>query len=308
MDYHPYCDIWPLMEGLDFDKLKADIAAYGLRMNLITYRGKLLDGRNRERACEAAGIVPRYADANVKTDEEALELVVSLNEHRRHMSMEQRSFAAARLANFKPGRPSELTLAPARVSSIKSTGGSFAVRDAAARLNVSPGSTARARAIIQHGTKADEEDVLKGRVSLTARAEQLTKRNKPAPNRLPRQEPRKISLPQGNSLISLTPQQVDPEFIGTPMDFTKKYGHVQIMTAEQYATDRFGDWVSLARTFVRAGREHPEIREVDHNWLRNPSARDIAKLTEALEYLRPKVAELEALLAIAVKSLQAKQV
>ncbi len=47
----------------------------------------------------------------------------------------------------------------------------------------------------------------------------------------------------GKSLL-LTPEQVDPEFQGTPMEFTTKYGHVQVETAEQRAhrpLHRLGD-------------------------------------------------------------------
>jgi len=80
MKHHPYTEIWPLMSGDDFEKFKADIKANGLRMDVITYKGMVLDGRNRERACEAVGVTVRYADAGVGTDADALALVVSLNE------------------------------------------------------------------------------------------------------------------------------------------------------------------------------------------------------------------------------------
>ena len=103
-----------------------------------------------------------------------------------------------------------------------------------------------------------------------------------------------------------TRQEVDPEFTGTPVEWIDKYGHVQILTAEQYATMRFADWVSNVRALTRRWKELPELKNVDHNWLRSPKPNDVAKLTEALEYLRPLLTEAEALLKRAVEALQAK--
>lgn len=108
--------------------------------------------------------------------------------------------------------------------------------------------------------------------------------------------------PDAPPMKHLTRQEVDPEFVGTSTEWIDKYGHVQIMTAEQYATMRFADWASGAKALAKRWKELPELRNVDHNWLRAPKAYDIAKLTEAMEFLRPVIAELEALLACAVSA------
>ena len=59
MKAHPYADILPLLEGEAFDSLVADIRANGLLEPITIHEGMILDGRNRYRACEAAGIEPQ---------------------------------------------------------------------------------------------------------------------------------------------------------------------------------------------------------------------------------------------------------
>src|SRR4029077_12050262 len=108
MKHHRFSEIWPLMNGKALDDLALDIAAHGLRTPILTYQGEVLDGRSRERACEMAGVAARYEEAQVASDDEALDLAVSLNQHRRHLTKEQLAFVAARLSNLKRGRPGKL--------------------------------------------------------------------------------------------------------------------------------------------------------------------------------------------------------
>jgi ParB-like chromosome segregation protein Spo0J len=298
MKHHPFTEIWPLLSGKAFAQLKADIKANGLKMPVLVYKDQVLDGRNRQRACEEIGAAVRYVDADVKNDHEALNLVVSLNQYRRHLTVAELAFAAERLATLKEGNPYlNLTSSKELVRSETRS-----LRDAAEAVNSSYGSAKRARTIRLHGTVEDINEVIVGSTSLLAKSEELLRKarattvNRLKPNR--NSGDRVLTFVNAPPIPALTQEQVDPEFKGTPIEFTDKYGHVQIKTAEQYATMRFGEWSSIMRALAKRHRELPPIsRPVDHNWLRSPRPYDLVKLREAMQYLRPIFVEAEALLA-----------
>jgi len=90
---HPVAEAFPLIEGDEFEALVADIKAHGVLEPIWLHPdGRVIDGRNRMRAAEAAGVeVP----TRVWNDDGSLtDFVVSLNLHRRHLSAGQKSFLA----------------------------------------------------------------------------------------------------------------------------------------------------------------------------------------------------------------------
>ena len=92
-EFHEVANIFPMMQGEEFDALKADIAANGLREAIWLHPdGRIIDGRNRYRACCELGIEPEYHTWNCSGS--LVSFVVSLNLHRRHLTPIQRAAIA----------------------------------------------------------------------------------------------------------------------------------------------------------------------------------------------------------------------
>jgi ParB-like nuclease domain len=111
--FHPLADIFPLMEGEEFDALVADIKANGLNENIVLYEGKVLDGRNRYRACMKAGIEPHFCRL-LKSDDPAA-YVISANIHRRHLTAEQKRELIAKLIKAQPEKSNRQIAKTAKV-------------------------------------------------------------------------------------------------------------------------------------------------------------------------------------------------
>jgi hypothetical protein len=107
--FHPLADIFPLMEGADFDALVADIKANGLNDRILLYDGMIIDGRNRYRALLAAGLEPAdidklhcLVDARAIIGDDPLTFVISANLHRRHLTRKQKREVTAKLLKAQP--------------------------------------------------------------------------------------------------------------------------------------------------------------------------------------------------------------
>jgi DNA-binding Lrp family transcriptional regulator len=100
---HPFADLFPMLPDDELRRLADDIKASGLRQPIIVDKqDRIIDGRNRQAACELAGVTPTY-EPFTGNDNEILKLVVSLNIHRRHLTESQRAMVAASVANLRIG-------------------------------------------------------------------------------------------------------------------------------------------------------------------------------------------------------------
>ena len=94
VEFHPVTEIFPLMQGEQYDQLVQDIHENDLREAIWLHPDKrIIDGRNRHRACVDAGVDPRFRTWDGEGS--LIQFVVSLNLHRRHLTSSQRAAAAA---------------------------------------------------------------------------------------------------------------------------------------------------------------------------------------------------------------------
>ena len=102
MESHELANIFPMMNEVDFANLKKDISENGFdeERPILLFEGKILDGRNRHRACEELGITPIFRQYE---GENPLYYVISNNLNRRHLNESQRGLIASRLMNVKWG-------------------------------------------------------------------------------------------------------------------------------------------------------------------------------------------------------------
>lgn len=286
-ELHPLCAMWPEMDQKTLNELADDIKANGLRSPITMYEGKVLDGRNRMIACDWAWVKPTFEDYE---GDDPASYVVSKNLMRRHLKDSQRAMIAAKMANMRQGQRTDLQLSAnsRKVSQTK----------AAELLNVGHRIVSDANTVLQSGDTELIEAVEKGKIRADPAARKVRARRAKPPSPK-KDQPNKIWQDRLTRTFRepLTREQVDPEFKGTDTEWLDKYGHIQVMTAEQYATERFGAWATNVRAVMTEAKKLPDWPKVDHSWLRNPRPRDITRLAEALEYLRPKIAEAEALLA-----------
>ena len=143
---HPAAELFPLLQGSEFDELVDDIREHGQRDPIVmTPDGQLLDGRNRWRACAKVGVTPV---TRVEMSE-PWAFVISTNVHRRHLSESQRAMIAARIAERSRGGSSKINLN----SSIDDLRPQPPTQAEAARLlNIGGSSITRAREVMKNGT------------------------------------------------------------------------------------------------------------------------------------------------------------
>jgi ParB-like chromosome segregation protein Spo0J len=153
MEFHSLANLFPPLEDKELDELAADIRENGLREPIVTFEGKILDGRNRYLACQRARIEPRFEKY---TGSNPLALVLSLNLKRRHLDESQRAMVAATIATLRLGTNQHAQIcAPSQEA-------------AGDMLNVSRRTVQYAREVLDEGVQELVAKVDRGEVSVSA--------------------------------------------------------------------------------------------------------------------------------------------
>lgn len=100
MKDHPIAGLFPLATKEELAALAEDISEHGQIETIEIYEGKILDGRNRYRACSEAGVEPRCEEWHTNGSS-PVDYVISKNLHRRHLTIPQRAALGVKLLDYE---------------------------------------------------------------------------------------------------------------------------------------------------------------------------------------------------------------
>jgi len=221
--FHPLAELLPLIDGSEYAELVASIKTHGKILEPVTlYEGKILDGRNRYRACLEAGVEPTTVEFD---GADPVAFVCAKNLYRRHLTPSQRAMFMAKYTTYERGRPAQRE--NAQNCAFKGDAQNYAspslTRAEAARLAaVSARTICDAKLVTTNGTDAEIASVVNGEIKVDTAAKTIRKRAKG--NRPP------VRLPAGyDSLTAALKAAVELERIGIKEDDR----HKQIPIARQ---------------------------------------------------------------------------
>jgi ParB-like chromosome segregation protein Spo0J len=179
LEDHPIAELFDLATDAEIVGLAQNINEHGQIEPIDVYEGKILDGRNRYRACLSVGVEPRCQQWT-PNGASAMDYVLSKNLHRRHLTIAQRAALGVRLLDYEreealkrkaeagrsaaPGRPSKKD-SPNTDSLSKGR----AAEKAAAKVGVGRTSVLAAELIARESPKTFEK-MRRGQISVTAAA------------------------------------------------------------------------------------------------------------------------------------------
>jgi hypothetical protein len=151
---HALSQIFPDMPEDEIQALADDIKINGQHDAIWLVDGKVLDGWHRYKACLLAGVNPRTLEYR---GTKPAEFVKSKNWHRRHLTASQRTHALGLLAEWAgAGKP----------AANQPPGGRLTNEAMAKEAGASISTVKQAKAVIAHGSKALNDKVRDGEVSV----------------------------------------------------------------------------------------------------------------------------------------------
>ncbi len=162
---HPAAEIFPMMSDEEYAGLKDDIKANKQQEPICYWRGELIDGRNRLKACQELGI--KIDSWELDKDADPVAYVLSRNLHRRHLSTSQRSMVAGKLANLCNGSNQHKTVGK---YTKEGTQNCVPSKEAAGKLNVSTRSVVAAKQVIEGGSAEVKRAVEADEISVSLAA------------------------------------------------------------------------------------------------------------------------------------------
>lgn len=215
---HPVADAFPLLEGEEFDLLVADVDEHGLQEPIVLAPDgdTIVDGRNRYRACEKAGLDPIFKTlGHHYTDDLIVQYIISTNLRRRHMDVGQRAVIGLEIERYLAEQAKERQGTRTDRGNIVQNSGRSS-REAATAVGVSHDSISKAKRVAAEAPDLLDK-VMAGSVSLNdadkqAKARAKTREtNEPKPKPTPERiilrthEGTEVSYPKPKSRATFNP-------------------------------------------------------------------------------------------------------
>jgi len=173
-EFHPACELFPPMSDAEFQALKEDIKQNGVLQDIIAWKGQLIDGRHRIKACEELGIPWDMAIVEIDEDQDPVAVALSCNMHRRHLSQSQLSLVSDRVRDIYEKQADARMKAGIKPDPVANFPQGKA-RDAAGKaVGVSGKLTDAARTVREQGIPELYKAVESGKATVTAAAKVAT--------------------------------------------------------------------------------------------------------------------------------------
>jgi hypothetical protein len=205
MKFHPVAEIFTMIDSAAFELLKADIKTHGQREPIYLFEGKIIDGRNRFKACNELKIKPVFREWDGKGN--LVDFVISLNLHRRHLSESQRAMVAAKTASLKKGLRQDRSIDPSKTQA-----------QVAELFKISVPSIKRANQVQHRGVSELQSKIESGELSLNL-ATQISKMER-------EQQLELLKNPDAKVFKSLAPALSKIELNKRIEESSKKYNRI----------------------------------------------------------------------------------
>lgn len=170
MNIHPVARLFPPMSESQYGALRDDIRDNGQREAITLWRGQVIDGLHRARACDELGFVPMTREW--ESEEEGLTgYVVSLNLHRRHLDESQRAMVAEKVTrNLTEAATARESARRGGPPVLINTGGRMPREESARLFNVGTTTIGKARVVRERGIPELAEAVERGEIAVNPAA------------------------------------------------------------------------------------------------------------------------------------------
>ena len=198
---HPVASLFPMIDDDALNALAEDIKKNGQREPILVafLDGRelnepvIVDGRNRFKACEIAGVEPEFSNDYVMEPHEIGPWVISHNLHRRHLTTSQKAAVAvayeaelAKLAKTRQGQRNDLKSDKDIAVNLPQQTLGRARDEAGGLFQVSGKSVSDAKYVSQHDPEAFQR-VRDGKQAVSAAAKAIREKLNPKPELTPEQ-------------------------------------------------------------------------------------------------------------------------